>query len=321
MRSVSIPNTDLNVASLCLGTSNLGTSVDRATSFALLDAYHEAGGNLLDTASVYANWLTAERSVSEKTIGRWLTERGLHGQVLVGTKGGHPELSTMHIPRLSPAEVRADLEASLRNLQVDAIDLYWLHRDDPARPVAEIMETLHAFVAAGKVRYVGCSNWAVARIREAQAYAARQGWVGFVADQVLWNVAVYDPAARADVTTLWMDAERERYHLETGMAALAFSAQAGGLFQKMAAGLLPPPAGAAQVYPREANARQFQRIRRIAAEAGLTVTQVVLGYVQSQAFPSVPIVGCKTLAQLRDSLTAADTRLSEAQVALLSSKG
>ncbi len=320
MKYTAIPRTELQVAQVCLGTAELGSGVDRDTSFAMMDTYREAGGNLIDTASVYANWQTTDRSVSEKTIGAWLAERRLQGRILVATKGGHPELSTMQVGRMSRDELRADLHASLRNLRVDCIDLYWTHRDDVSLPVEVILDTLREMVTEGKARYVGCSNWRAERIRAAQAYAAREGWEGFVGDQTQWSVAVFDAAARGDQTSHWMDADLKRYHLETGMAAFAFSSQAGGLFQKMAESRLAPPrAGRAEIYPRAANARRLQRVQRVAADSGLTITQVVLGYLQSQPFPTLPIVGCKTLTHLRDSLTAADTRLSAEQVAYLES--
>jgi aryl-alcohol dehydrogenase-like predicted oxidoreductase len=183
---VTIPNTTLSVSSVCLGTAELGTVVPRAEAFRLLDMFVDLGGNFLDTALVYANWIPGERSVSEKTLGAWMRARGNRDRIVVATKGAHPQLATMDVPRLSPAEIRADVEASLAHLQVNRIDLYYLHRDDALRPVGEIMGTLHELVQAGKLRYVGCSNWCADRIAAAQAYAQAHGFVGFVADQMLW---------------------------------------------------------------------------------------------------------------------------------------
>jgi len=232
MRLVAIPNTDLAVSAICLGTANLGSGVDAEASFALLDAYLERGGNFLDTAQVYANWLPIEESVSEKTIGRWLKSRGHRERVVLATKGGHPNLKTMHVPRLSPKEVASDLEGSLRRLGVERIDLYWLHRDDPARPAGEVIEMLHGFTAAGKIRYYGCSNWRAARIVEAQAYAKAHGLAGFVGDQMMWSLAAPEPAALSDKTMVPMDQALWRYHRETGLAAIPYSSQAGGWLQK-----------------------------------------------------------------------------------------
>jgi len=318
MMMKTIPNTALVVSPICLGTSELGTVVPETDAFRLLDTFVDLGGTFLDTAAVYANWIPGERSVSEKTIGRWMRSRGNRDRIVVATKGAHPELTSMHIPRLSPADIEADVDASLRNLQVDTIDLYYLHRDDPTRPVGEIMEALWAQVASGKVRYVACSNWCAGRIEAARAYAAAGGYQGFVADQMLWNLAVIDPDAVADKTIVVMDRELRQLHAETGMAAVPYSSQAGGLFQKLAAGTLERPApGAREMYPFEENARRLARIETLSAETGLTVSQIVLGYLLSQPFVTVPIVGCKTEATLRDSLQAADVRLDPVQVAYL----
>jgi len=286
--------------------------VDRDGSFALLDRYVERGGNFIDTASVYANWLPVERHSSEKTIGRWLKARGNRKQLILATKGAHPELSSTDVPRMSRDEIVADLETSLRNLRTEAIDLYWLHRDDPERPVCEIMEVLWDQVDAGKICYLGCSNWRAARIRAAQAYAARHGRLGFVGDQMMWSLALVDPEALGDKTMVYMDDELMCYHQETGLAAIAYSSQARGAFQKMARGDEVP-----RVYRRRGNEDRFQRVKRLAAQSGLTITQVVLGYMQSQSFTTVPIVGCRTLEQLDDSLDAADVRLTSEQVRYL----
>jgi aryl-alcohol dehydrogenase-like predicted oxidoreductase len=224
----------------------------------------------------------------------------------------------MQVPRLSPGEIVEDLEDSLRNLQVDTIDLYYLHRDDPTRAVAEIVDTLHAQQASGKIRYFACSNWRADRIREAQAYADAQGFQGFVADQMLWNLAVVDPEALVGQGVVTMDKELRRLHAETGMAAVPFSSQAGGLFQKMSAGTLDGRNPAlTRTYPTLQNRQRFERIQHLALESGLTVSQIVLGYLLSQPFVTLPIVGCKSLPHLHDSLSAADVVLTPSQIAYL----
>src|SRR5512141_2562340 len=200
MRYIHIPGTDLNVSSICLGTGGMGSSLNRDDSFALLDAFAEQGGNFLDSAKVYADWLPIERSASERTIGRWMKARRKRDKIFVSTKGAHPDLRTMHIPRMSREEINADVQASLEHLQVEAIDLYWLHRDDPSRPAGEIIESLNEHVKAGRIRYLGCSNWVAARIQAAQAYATQHGLQSFVADQMMWSLAAIDPDKVPDKT-------------------------------------------------------------------------------------------------------------------------
>ena len=309
----TLPNTELTVSAISLGSTGIGSTIDPAASFELLDRYAEAGGTFIDTAAVYANWLPGEKNVSEKTIGRWLSARGNRDEIVVATKGAHPDLSTMHIPRMSRAEIESDLNDSLRNLQTDVIDLYLLHRDDPSRTVEEILGILNDQVQAGKIRYFGCSNWRTPRIREAQETASAMGIDGFVVDQIRWSLAVTDPAGVADKTTVGMDDDLFAFHSETGLAAMAYSSQAGGLFQKLAGG----NSSVGSAYPLKANQRRLARIEQLAQETGLSITQIVLAYLSSQPFVTVPVVGCRTLEQLNDSLTAADTVLSAEQIDFL----
>ena len=147
----TLPNTTLTVSPICLGTSDLGTTVPEANAFTLLDTYIDRGGNFLDTAAVYANWIPGERNVSEKTLGRWMKTRGNRDKLVVATKGAHPDLTTMHISRMSPQEIVSDLDDSLRNLQVDHRPVLPAPRRSHA-PGGQTMETLNANTC-GKIRY------------------------------------------------------------------------------------------------------------------------------------------------------------------------
>lgn len=318
MRQVDIPGAHLRVSAICLGAGDMGTTIPADEAFAMLDYFTEAGGNFLDTALIYANWIPGEKSVSEKTIGRWMKARRNRQAIVLGTKGAHPDLSAMHIPRLSAQDIAADVEASLSHLQTDWIDLYWLHRDDPARPVEEIVHTLNDLVAAGKIRHFGCSNWRAPRIRAANAYAAQRGLQGFVADQMMWSMAVTDMDAIPDKTLVGMDDALYQFHLDTGMAAVPYSSQARGLFQRLAAGGIDAISPAARaMYPLEPNLGRLERARTLARQRSLTLSQVALGYLLSQPFPTIPIIGCRTMAQLADSLTAARAQLTPEEVRYL----
>ncbi|HET8844709.1 MAG TPA: aldo/keto reductase, partial [Ktedonobacteraceae bacterium] len=164
MQYRDIPHTNLHPSALCLGTGSFGTGIDASSAFRLLDIFLEHGGTFIDTARVYGAWVPNGLGLSEKVIGQWVNERHVREQIVLGTKGAHPVFSARHIPRLAPQDIIADLDESLRCLQTEYIDLYWLHRDDPQRPVADILETLNEQVRQGKIRYFGCSNWHVERI-------------------------------------------------------------------------------------------------------------------------------------------------------------
>jgi len=136
--------TDLIVSSVCLGGAPFGSSIDPDKSMRLMDLFVELGGNFIDTANVYGKWLPDGRSASEETLGKWMKTRKNRGRLVVTTKGAHPDLKTMSVQRLSKEEISADVDDSLKNLQTDYIDLYWLHRDDPNRCVGEILERLRS---------------------------------------------------------------------------------------------------------------------------------------------------------------------------------
>ena len=333
MRYTNIPHTELNPSVICLGTADMGGKMSRETAFAVLDAYVAAGGNFLDTAKVYSDWIPGERSRSEKLLGEWLHTQRNRDQIILATKGAHPDLMHMDTPRLAPDDIANDVEASLKHLQTDVIDLYWLHRDDPLRPVEEILDALNTHVQAGRIRYFACSNWRTARIQSAQAYAKASGRMGFVANQMLWNVAVMDPLGNPDKTTEMMDNAMHALHVETQLAAVPYSSQANGLFSKLQQSFAVrvqrnPKRLLIQVarqvrnlvyarralYPRKPNLQQLKVIQGIAQAHNLSVSQVVLGYLLAQPFPAFPIVGCQNLNQLEDSLRAADVMLSDDDV-------
>ncbi|MDB5084226.1 MAG: aldo/keto reductase [Bacilli bacterium] len=307
-----IPGSDLTCSSICLGTGSFGTAIDEASSWKLLDTFVEAGGNFIDTANVYGDWVPGVKSASEKTIGKWLKLRGNRDNLLVATKGAHPELSNMHISRISKADIVHDLDASLTHLGTDVIDLYWLHRDDQAHPVGDILETLNEQVTAGKIRYFGCSNWTSSRIREALNYASKHGLQGFVGNQMMWSLARVNPTGVGDSTLVMMDEELEALHTHTGLAAIPYSSQANGFFNKMHNGNLNERFQ--KKFLSEENNNRYARVKKLAEELSLSITELVLGYLMSQPFITIPIIGCKTIDQLKDSLQAADLQLDQSQV-------
>lgn len=318
MHTVTLPNSDLHVSSLCLGTAEFGAALQAHEAERLLDAFVDAGGTFIDTASVYTDWIPGTKSSSEKIIGAWLSKRGLRDRVVLATKGAHPPLSDMNQGRLHADDIVYDLEQSLGHLQTDLIDLYWLHRDDPAVGVEEIVETLAAQIVAGKIRAWGVSNWRTERIAAAQEYADQIGLPSLVANQPQWSLAVLNAEAIADKTIVAMDTTMHAYHAATGLACIPFSSQGKGVLHKLAAGeeaRIRP--NHLQVYPLEANRRRAAVVQALAAELGVSATAIVLGYLQSQPFVTVPILGAGSVAQLEDSLAGDGVRLTPAQLARL----
>jgi aryl-alcohol dehydrogenase-like predicted oxidoreductase len=297
-------------ADLALGTAQLGIKGGDGPAFALLDAFVERGGTRIDTARVYSDWIPGEKGRSERIIGDWMRRRGNRDRIVIATKGAHPPLSRMGRARMSRQEIRSDIEASLRALRTGTVDVYYVHRDDPARPAGEIVETLEDLAREGLVRSYACSNWTAARIREAAEYARDHGCRGFAASQVLWNIGSRSMKPPADPTLKIMDDDLLELHRTTGLAAVAFSSQAGGFFNKVdAAGGRLRVALRASPYATPANLRLAGVLSQVAREMCTPVSHLVLAWLFSRDIPVLPIVGCRTKEQLDDSIAAAGLRL------------
>lgn len=287
--------------------------MSRDTSFELMDRFLVRGGNFLDTARVYSDWVPGERSRSEKLIGQWLRSRKNRSRIVLATKGAHPELQTMHIPRLSREDITYDVEQSLRHLQTDYIDLYWLHRDDPQRPVEDIIDTMNALVQKGKIRYFGCSNWRSKRVEAAQQYSVSKGLQGFAASQTKWSLASYSEGS--DPTLVTLDKNELAYHERTGMPSIPYNSQASGFFSgryksEMLLELSPENKNVWNLCS-EKNLQKLKCVESIAQRLDLTMTQVSLGYLLNHPFPVFPISGCKNSSQLDDSCAAGDVMLDD----------
>jgi len=311
MKSSVLPQTDLRVSRICLGTADFGSSLSRDDSFRLMDAFLEHGGNFLDTAHIYADWQCDVPGMSEKTIGAWLASRGCRDRIVIATKGGHLASGSSR-PRLSADQIEQDLKESLRRLGVEQIDLYWLHRDDPTRPVDQILETMERVRQAGLIRWYATSNWSVARMREAACPRSP----GFVASQIQWSLAKVNPECVWDPTTVDMDPEIWLYHRETGLPVMAYSSQASGFFSGKYR-RDQPESGRPDVrrrYDSDLNWGRLERAGKLAKEIGCHTNQIALAYLLAQPFPTFPIVGCHSPDQLRDSCAAADVCLTTEQV-------
>ncbi|WP_180970079.1 aldo/keto reductase [Deinococcus planocerae] len=309
MRAQAIPGTHLRPSVIALGTAALGSKLGEAASFRLLGRFLDLGGTFLDTARVYSDWLPGERSRSEKLLGRWLAATGKRDRIVLATKGGHPPLDDMGRGRLSEHDLRLDLEGSLLDLRTDVIDLYWLHRDDPRRPVEAIVDTLNAFVDEGLIRAFGVSNWSAARLREANGYARRAGRRPPVANQMSWSLAEPNPGSLGDPTLVVMDGATHALHREGGLAAVPYSSQANGFFGgRYGRGrwwvTAPSARHVRRVYYNDANFARLERVREVAARLGRSPNQVALAALMTEPFPVFPIVGAYRLEQLEDSAAA-----------------
>lgn len=315
MKYKKLKNTDLEVSTIALGTDVYGADLDEKQSYELLDFYIENGGNIIDTANVYADWVPGERGRSEKLIGRWLKSRGERDKYIISTKGGHPEIGHMDVSRLSGTELEHDLNESLERLCTDYIDIYWLHRDDENLDVSGIMDTLDGFVKSGKVRYIGMSNWRAERIEKARKYACANGKTNLIASQIQYSAA-HPNVEKNDPTLVLMNNSEYSYFAKNDMTVFAFASQAKGFFSKLYnGGVKALSFKAKERYLNEISLGRFEKIKKVAEESGLTVGETAVALlVSNRDFDTIPIVGCKNTLQLRESMNGASKILSPEQI-------
>jgi aryl-alcohol dehydrogenase-like predicted oxidoreductase len=293
-----LPGTDLTVSDLCLGGNVFGWTADEPTSFALLDRFVDATPStrspFIDTAEMYGNGL------SEQILGRWMADRGMRDRVVVATKASPGEKEHP----LSAGEIEAAAERSLRNLQVDTIDLYYAHYDDETTPLEETLTAFDALVQAGKVRYVAASNYSAKRLTEALETSERLGLARYVALQPHYNLmerAVYEDELRDVVAA-------------AGLGALPyFSLARGFLTGKYRAGeqVDSPRAKGAAKYVGERGDRVLAALAEVAGAHGVTGSAVALRWLADQPTVVAPIASGRSVEQLADLLPMQDLVLTD----------
>lgn len=302
MKRIQIKDTTLSLCPIGFGTANAGIAWDNEEAFKMLDLYVELGGNVIDTARIYSDWVAGEIGRSERVIGDWLKHRGHHEDLVIISKGGHPPLNEMNTSRLSKEEMTYDLNKSLEALGIDCLDIYFYHRDDLNRPVAELIETMQDFVRAGKIKYYGCSNWTTARIKEAMDYCKEKGYRGFVANQALYNVASNTMAPYPDETMVTMDEEMLAFHKESNVLAMPYFSLCSGFFTKLNNGVDVSQSP----YYTEENLRLAHHLNHLATKYDATLSQIIMGYLTTQKLPMCALAGASRPEQLMDFMKTLD---------------
>jgi aryl-alcohol dehydrogenase-like predicted oxidoreductase len=302
------------VSSFCLGTMTFGSETDEPGAHRQLDRFVEAGGTFVDTADVYSN------GVSEQFIGHWLADRpaALTEPVVLATKGRFGPDGSANGVGLSARHLIRALDASLRRLGVDAVDLYQLHAFDPLTPLEETLRTLDGFIRAGKVRYWGLSNFTgwqltkavhLARALNVAAPVTLQPQYSLIVREIEWEVV---PAA-----------------VDAGLGLLPWSPLGGGwLSGKYQRGQRPSgatrlgedPGRGMEAYDRRGTPRTWQvidAVQKVAEDRGVTMAEVALAWVAGRPAVTSTILGARTDAQLDANLRAAGLRLTAEELTVL----
>ena len=300
----------LDIAPLVFGGNVFGWTVDEKGSFALLDAFLDAGFNCVDTADMYSRWKPGNSGgESETIIGKWFKARGNRSKVILATKCGMEMAPDKK--GLSKAYIMRAVEDSLKRLQTDVIDLYQSHRDDPETPLEETMEAHAALVKAGKVRVVGASNYSADRLKEALAASAKAGIPRYDTLQPLYNLcdrAEFEGALQ-DLCVAEKIAVIPFYSLASGFLTGKYRSEAD--LEGKARG------GGVKKY---VNARGFGIVKAlddVAARHGATPAQVALAWLLAQPAIAAPIASATTPAQLSEILKSTELKLGADDLAAL----
>ncbi|MFT4136428.1 aldo/keto reductase [Microbacterium sp.] len=304
---VRLGASDLRVFPLNLGGNTFGWTSDTRESHDVLDAYVAAGGNFVDTADVYSAWVEGHvGGESETELGSWLAARGDRDDLVIATKvAQHPEYKG-----LAESTVRAALEASLRRLQTDYIDLYYVHFDFPEVPIEEIASTFSALVDEGKIRHPAISNMKADRIRAWMELAAAEGLHAPVALQPLYNLMERG-----------FEDEYGALAEEFGLSVLPYNAMARGfLTGKYREGTAIESARAETGYKylaMERGKRVLRALDEVAGAHGVAPGSVALAWLASRPTVAAPISSARTVEQLPMILASVDLRLTGEELSAL----
>jgi aryl-alcohol dehydrogenase-like predicted oxidoreductase len=296
--------TSLDFGPAVLGGNVFGWTADKEQSFAVLDAFYEGGGRAIDTADVYSNWVPGnDGGVSEEIIGEWSESRGVRSELVIGTK----VFSLPARPGLSPANIRAAIEDSLRRLRTDYLDIYYAHRDDQNVAQEEYVAAFGALVAEGKVRELGASNFTAARLRSAVEIAEASGVARFTIAQDQYNLV--ERGIESSLVPTLADlriTELPYYSLASGF--LSGKYRAGVTVDSVRAG------GAAAYL--ETHAGLLEVLDEIAAAHSSSVTSVALAWLRQQHVVGAPIASARTVEHVPALLEVVE--LSAEELARLS---
>ncbi|MFC1464151.1 MAG: aldo/keto reductase [Candidatus Brachytrichaceae bacterium NZ_4S206] len=292
-----IAGVDKPISRLVLGVDN---QENIAYASVMFDAFFERGGNAFDTAFIYGG------GKHETLLGQWIRNRGIREEVVILDKGAHT-------PFCTPENLNRHFAISLERLQTDYVDIYMLHRDNPQVPVGEFVEALNEHYRAGRMRAFGGSNWTIERIEAANAYAAAHGLQGFSAISNNFSLArMVEPPWEGCLSA--STPEFRDWLTRTQTPLFPWSSQARGFFLDDTAPDFKADPERVRCWFSDDNFERLRRARELAKKYGVLPINIALAYVLHQPFPTFPLIGPRTLYELRTSLPALDVTLTPDEV-------
>jgi aryl-alcohol dehydrogenase-like predicted oxidoreductase len=305
MKTQQLGHTGVEVSALCLGAMFFGTRNDKATSYRLLDRYMDAGGDFIDTANIYAHWVSGFRGgESETLLGEWMQERGNRSRVFLASKVGFGYSDTK--VGLSARQIEEECNKSLKRLNIDTIDLYYAHVDDRNTPLDETLRAFDRLVTAGKVRFIGASNYLAWRLEQARALSETNDWASYCCIQQRYTYLPLRPG-KTFSPQIVANEDLIDYCQTTGMTLLAYSVLLGGAYTRTDRSL-------PEQVLSEDNQKRLTVLRAIAQETGATVNQIVLAWMLHSTPAVLPLIAASDEAQLDENLGALNVYLSDEQM-------
>ncbi len=319
MKQVNFANTNEKVSHCCLGAMLMGTSMDKAASFAVLDHFREQGGNFIDTANCYSWWVGNGENIgdeSENIIGEWMSDRKCRNEIFLATKVGG-RLKDPHGIRNTSGEIewhrvrseyeglRADVikkgvEGSLRRLRTECVDLYYAHVFDNVTPLEETMEAFNSLIKEGKVRYIGCSNITVQKIEEANRISKQRHFAPYLAMQQEYSYLHPDRTMDTGVTE-HADATMFACMKSQGMTFLAYSPLLKGLYGDKEK---RETYYNRHLYDSDQNREKLALVDKLSHELGVTGNQLVLAWLLRHEPQIIPIIGFSRMEQYLENMEA-----------------
>jgi len=301
---ITVPQTDLVVHPLCLGSNIFGSNADEAQSHAVMDAYSSHAGNFIDTADMYNQWVEGHMGgESESVIGSWMKKRNNRQSMVIATK-----VSKMHTrPGLSAKNIFAACEESLNRLQTDYIDLYYSHADDETVSLEETLGAYAQLIAQGKVRYIAASNFTPARLRESIKFSEDNNIPAYVAVQDLYNL----------VDRKTYEGEMSQAVADLGISNLPFYGIARGFLSgKYRPGVTEVDskrATGAREYATDKNYAVLTVMDEVAKNHNVSLSAVALAWLRAQPSVSVPIASARTVEQVEEIVQVVELSVGEVE--------
>ncbi|HEU4959610.1 MAG TPA: aldo/keto reductase [Sphingomonas sp.] len=305
--------TQYETVPLMLGGNVFGWTADKETSFAVLDAFVERGGSMIDTADVYSAWVSGHKGgESESVIGEWLKRSGKRDRVIIATKVGM--LPGEGGDKLAPARIAAACEASLRRLGTDHIDIYFAHQDDPDTSQDAVLEAFGRLIDAGKVRVIGASNFHAARLKSALDVAREEGLPHYHVLQPEYNL----------ISRTKFEGELQDLAIEHNIAVTPYYGLASGFLTgkyRSKADLGKSVRGGRMGELIETRMDVIAAMDSVAAETGASLAQIALAWLAAQPGVTAPIASATSVAQIEELMGSVELELSREQVDRLTTAG